>query len=175
MMQKEEQKVGLSTMNIVLSVFGIIFFSMFIILPPIFRLVFKEDAPIIPPVVDPVEVSFSCFMETEDTEGYKSYQYTIRGLGDLLDTIAYTENFKYQVLPENASWECETLNNTYGGLTGMYYNCRILENDKTIDTRITVSTYQGSVPMVLENYQGETLTTYYTKLVNSGFTCNEIQ
>lgn len=173
-MQKEEQKVGLSTMNWILCILGIVFFSSFIILPPIFRVVFKEEAPSTPPVVEQTEKAFSCFKELEDIEGYKSYQYTIRGVNNVLNMVAYTENFKYQALPEGASLECDSLNSMYTGFDGMYYNCQILENEKTTDIRITPSTYQGSLPMVLVPYQGETLTTYHEKLVGAGFTCNEI-
>lgn len=175
-MREHEQKVGLSKVNWVLSILGILFFSMFIILPPIFRAVFKEEEPDFePPVVETVEKSISCFKEMEDVEGYQSYQYTIRGINDNLDMVAYTENFKYQTLPEGTSLECEALNSMYSGLDGLYYNCQILESEKITDTRINVSVYQGSIPMVLEDYQGETFESYHTKLVDSGFTCHEIE
>ena len=41
-MKKKEVKVGLSPINWILSILGILIFASFIILPPVFRVVFKE-------------------------------------------------------------------------------------------------------------------------------------
>lgn len=40
----KKEKIGLTTTNWILSILGIILFSCFIILPPVFRVVFKEEA-----------------------------------------------------------------------------------------------------------------------------------
>lgn len=173
-MQKEEQKVGLSTMNWVLSILGIMFFSSFIILPPIFRLVFKEEE-ILPPIVEQVERSFSCSREEEGEEGVNSYQYSVQGVNDSLNVVAYTEkNSQILSFGEGIS-ECDTLNSIYSNSQGMYYLCQEADQNKQVDVRITVSIYQGSVPTFILSYQNETFTTYRDKLIQSGFACSEIQ
>lgn len=40
-----EQKIGLTTTELVLSIVGIVIFACLIILPPVFRVAFKEDEP----------------------------------------------------------------------------------------------------------------------------------
>lgn len=48
----KEQKVGLTTMNWILSIIGILFFSCIIILPPVFRQFMKEEEVVEEPKVE---------------------------------------------------------------------------------------------------------------------------
>lgn len=179
MEQKKEQKVGLSVFNWIMCILGIVFFIMVIVLPPIFRVVFKRKVPeVLPPVVI-VEKNITCNKEITDLEGIKMYQYNLNSVGDNLNVVAYTEIFRYndlmQDLLTNLQNECSMANETYKNTEGLYYSCDVVEKEKVIDTRITLSTYQGEVLPFIENYQNQTLTSYQAHLTDMGFTCQEVQ
>ena len=48
-MKKKEEKIGLTPISLLLSILGILVFASFIILPPVFRIVFKKEVVVAPP------------------------------------------------------------------------------------------------------------------------------
>ena len=67
-MNDKKEKVGMSSFNWIMSIFGIIFLSTFIILPPLFRLVLpeKEDEEIVEPVI--IIQTINCSVRNNNVE-----------------------------------------------------------------------------------------------------------
>ena len=57
---KKEKKIGLTLVNWILSILGILLFASFIILPPVFRVVFKKEVKEPEPVEEIVIVNMTC-------------------------------------------------------------------------------------------------------------------
>lgn len=66
----KEQKVGLTTINWVLSIFGIIILTSFIVLPPVFRTFLQEEKEIIPePQISPI-LTTTCIKDQINYDNY---------------------------------------------------------------------------------------------------------
>lgn len=64
----KQEKVGLTTMNWILSIGGIILLSLFIILPPVFRVVFKEAEKPQEEIKEYPMITTTCYKENIQTD-----------------------------------------------------------------------------------------------------------
>lgn len=172
---KKEKKVGLTPLNWILSIAGIIFFALFIVLPPMFRTFIKSDSGITnnnpsnetnqqtPPMV--VTKTTICTKNELDREEYK-----IISENDVNQIIAYTNESDYDELDVFNTCEQEVLN--FVNAPGLYNNCEIKENKKIITHRITLEDYKETTsPLPFDiNSTNQEITSY---LVSLGFSCSE--
>ena len=172
---EKEKKVGLTPLNWILSIAGIIFFTLFIVLPPMFRAFIKEDSGITnnntgnqtnqsspTPVVTKTTI---CTKKELDSEEYR-----IISENDINQIIAYTNESDYDELDVFNSCEEEALN--FVNTMGLYNNCEIKENKKIITHRITLKDYkEPTSPLPFNiNSTSQEITSY---LVSLGFSCSE--
>ena len=174
---EKEKKIGLTPLNWILCIVGIIFFTLFIVLPPMFRAFVPEDGDIInnntgngtnqptgtsTPVVSKTTI---CTKTEIDKEEYR-----IITENNINQIIAYTNESDYDELDVFNSCEQEALN--FINTTGLYNNCEIKENKKIITHRITLEDYNeetSPMPFDIKLSNGE-ITSYLTSL---GFSCSE--
>ena len=167
---EKEKKVGLTPLNWILCIVGIIFFMSFIALPPMFRAFINDDniggtTPNIPSPTPVVSKTTICTKTEIDSEEYR-----IITEGETNKIIAYTNESDYDELDVFNSCEQEALN--FINTTGLYNNCEIKENKKIITHRITLEDYNeetSPMPFDIKLSNGE-ITSYLTSL---GFSCSE--
>lgn len=167
---EKEPKSGLSILNWILVVGGILLLTSFIVLPPVFRIVFKEEKP---PVKEESQKRKVNCMKTTNEEGIDgTYQYFIDVENESINLVSFTKIEKYTQVPEEIINECNTSNQTYASQDGLYYNCQVLENQLTQDARVTRSTYTGpALPFMIDFKQN--YSTIKEELTSTGFTCEE--
>lgn len=168
---EKEKKVGLTPLNWILCIVGILFFMSFIALPPMFRAFINDDdniggtTPNIPSPTPVVSKTTICTKTEMDKEEYR-----IITENNINQIIAYTNESDYDELDVFNSCEQEALN--FINTTGLYNNCEIKENKKIITHRITLEDYNeetSPMPFDIKLSNGE-ITSYLTSL---GFSCSE--
>lgn len=168
---EKEKKVGLTPLNWILCIIGILFFMSFIALPPMFRAFISDEeniggtTPNIPSPTPVVSKTTICTKTEIDSEEYR-----IITEGETNKIIAYTNESDYDELDVFNSCEQEALN--FINTTGLYNNCEIKEDKKIITHRITLEDYNeetSPMPFDIKLSNGE-ITSYLTSL---GFSCSE--
>lgn len=170
---EKEKKVGLTPLNWILCIIGILFFMSFIALPPMFRAFISDEeniggtTPNNPSsTATPVVTKTTICTKTE----IDSEEYRIITEGETNKIIAYTNESDYDELDVFNSCEQEALN--FINTTGLYNSCEIKDNKKIITHRITLEDYNeetSPMPFDFKLTNGE-ITSY---LVSLGFSCNE--
>ena len=170
---EKEKKVGLTPLNWILCIVGIIFFMSFIALPPMFRAFINDDdniggtTPNIPSPTQKPEVDKTTICTKSETT---NEEYRIITEGEATKIIAYTNESVYD--PLDIFNSCDQAVQNFVNVTGLYNNCEIKENKKIITHRITLEDYNeetSPMPFDIKLTNGE-ITSYLTSL---GFSCSE--
>ena len=170
---EKEKKVGLTPLNWVLCIIGILFFMSFIALPPMFRAFISDDgniggttpnnpSPTTTPAVDKTTICTKSAVTNEE--------YRIITEGETTKIIAYTNESVYDPTDIFNSWE-QTAQN-FVNVSGLYNNCEIKEDKKIITHRITLEDYKeptSPMPFDIKLTNGE-IVSYLTSI---GFNCSE--
>lgn len=166
-----EQKVGLSVINWILCIGGILLLASFIILPPVFRAFVKEKEE--PPInTEPIQTRCLKTVGTEDIA--MDYEYFLDGIGETLNMISYTSTGTYQIVPDETQATCDTNTMNYQNIEGLYYICGIVENKVIIESRVTLPNYQGDNLPFMINFK-QNYSAIVSNLTQNGFTCNEVK
>ena len=169
---EKEQKVGLRFWNWLLAIGGILLFLSFIVLPPVFRILLpKEEAPIIE---EKKNRQMNCMKTVTDGSMTATYQYFLDGEQESVSLISFSRIENYVTVPEEVIQECTSSNATYENQEGLYYQCQVLENQLTLDARVTRSLYVGdALPFMVDFRQNYSV--IQEQLMNDGFTCEEVE
>lgn len=169
---EKEPKVGLSVLEWIICIVGIIVLSSFIVLPPVFRTFVKEKEEEPPVVITPIQTSCSKTVESESIT--MEYVYFLDGSGENLNMISYTSTGTYANIPLEAEGTCNVNNLNYQNIEGLYYNCRISENKVITESRVTFPNYQGETLPFMINFKRE-YSLIISNLTQNGFACNEVK
>ncbi len=163
----KEQKVGLTATNWILSILGILILSLLIILPPVFRVVFKEEEVILPqpePVL-PVTTT-TCTIENRIGENYTEREtISLEHRGTELENYTkdiqrtYTDPSVYETDKQNHG----RLVTAYSILSGFTYS--ITPNDETfvlsIHENYDLNTFQESTLVIPGDTEPTTVNSEY--------------
>ncbi len=181
------QKVGLTVTNWVLSILGILILSLLIILPPVFRVVFKEEE-VIPPTTEPIIpiTTTTCTIQNRVAENYTEQETIIfehRGT-ELEDyTRSVLRTYLDPTIYESEKQRHGVLANAFTILDGYTYS--VSPHDDTlvleIDEIYHLGQFQESMlvvpgdsePTVIQSkYQlKDSIPTITQELTNDGYTC----
>lgn len=181
----KEKNNEITPMNWLLSILGIILLSCFIILPPVFRAVFKETKPIVEPD-QPVIEHMTCTKSNYvvDTH-YENDSITFNYLNNRINTYKKEMTMTFNTLEEfNAEKEMlGRLVTGYSFIQGASYI--VTPNDGDLKINITqeynLGTFKKTSVTIPGDLEPTQLTSDYTRddsvsdirvdLVNSGYTC----
>lgn len=172
---EKEKKVGLTPLNWVLCIAGILFLMTFIVLPPMFRAFIKEEnnnnnsvnntQPTPNNTSSVTSITTICTKSVLEDEEYR-----IVTENDVNKIIAYTITSDYLETDILNSCEQEELN--FINSTGLYNSCQITEGKKVITHRITLPDYQETTSPLPFDYKS-TKDEIVNYLTSNGFSCNQ--
>lgn len=173
------KKVGLSPLNWVLCIAGILFFMSFIALPPMFRAFIPESDNLVNNGSDnnhnnnPIETNKPIVIQTTIcTKGETtSEEYQIISEDNKTKLIAYTNESDYNGFDLFSS-SCEDESSNFVNVDGLYNGCEIKDNKKIVTHRITLGEYKGGSTIFPFDYKlsSQEIENY---LVSIGFSCSK--
>lgn len=150
----KQEKVELTTMNLILSIIGILLLTLVIILPPIFRVVFKEDEkPKDDIIVDYPTLTTTCYKENIETDtSIDNETYIFQYKNNMIKSYTKSITKKYSD-PNNYEIEKQSfgrLVSAYSVLDG--YNYTVNPNDEasslTIQENYDLSIFQSTMIVI---------------------------
>lgn len=188
---ESKQKVGMTKLNWILSIGGIIILLVLIALPPVFRIVFEEkenvntskdnikpdDTSNKPDTSDIDDTNLSkviCMIQTTDDDYIENYTITLAHQDKLLEM--FTEDITHTYLFDSKESESKyaqgklACNTTNTNANGLLYTCRA--TDDTIQTikKVDLSKATSADSKISLTYH-QNIDDITTNLTNSGYTC----
>ena len=189
---ENKQKVGMTKLNWILSIGGIIILLILMALPPVFRIVFEEKENISPSKdnikpddtsnkpdssadIDDTNLSkVICMIQTTDDDYIENYTITLAHQDKLLEmfTEDITHTYLFDSKESESKYAQEKLacNTTNTNANGLLYTCRA--TDDTIQTikKVDLSKATSTDSKISLTYH-QNIDDITTNLTNSGYTC----
>lgn len=165
-----KQKVGLTPINWILCILGIIFFSLFIILPPMFRAFIDEEQSNIKVQENGNQSSTVVNTVVCTKSDTSNEEYIIVEDNRQVKVIAYTKTIEYSGI--DGIPNCSEIEENSTAKEGLYNSCEVNDNKKIITTRLTLDDYKDDIsPFEFEIglSKGEII----SKLTSTNFVCDE--
>lgn len=194
----ENKKIELTTLNWVLSIGGIILLSLFIILPPVFRTVFKEEViveqkepaeeevPVQNNGIDDSNYSkITCVRQIVQADYGENNEVILAHENNLLRVYTINSNSNYSLnTKENESLftdsklACTNNKQSLTNIVGFNYNCDVTENSINETVKYDLSIFEVSnLPtdkstLFSPSYTfNQDVTAVMNLLINDGYTC----
>jgi len=193
----ENKKVGLTTLNWFLSISGIIILSLFIILPPVFRTVFKEE--VIIEENEPVEekepvqnngiddtnyLKVTCTKQNPLVDYNETSQIILSHENNALRILTINSNRTYLNTKESESAYtdskllCSSNKDVLSSISGFNYNCDITDTNINETIKYDLAVFEvNNLPtdklnLFSPNYTlNQDITVIQNLLINDGYTC----
>ena len=186
-MKKKEEKIGLTPVSLILSILGILIFASLIILPPVFRVVFKEEVVEEPKPEKLVIETMECTRNNYTVNNHsESNLITMTYAKDSLRTYKKrTEQaYKDTVTYEKEKQVQGDLTSIYETVEGIIYNASpkdkeaqlIIEEEYDLGKfkNETVEINDKKYEVKFEYKQGDSVTGIVSGLTKQGYNCKKV-
>lgn len=194
----ENKKIGLTTLNWILSIGGIVLLSLFIILPPVFRGVFKEEVVIgeKEPAKEEVPVQnngiddssyskITCVRQKIQADYGENNEVILAHENNLLRVYTISSNSTYSLntkenesLFTDSNLACTNNKQSLTNIVGFYYNCGVIDNSVNETVKYDLSIFEVShlptdkVNLFTPSYTfNQDVTVVMNLLINDGYAC----
>lgn len=186
----KKEKVGLTTTNYILCIGGILLLSLIIILPPVFRIVFKSNDNQInqDEIVNHPELSITCYkdnIKTDTTTNNETYIFNYKDNKVKSYTKIINKNFLDPNNYETEKYELGRLVTAFSVING--YNYSINPNDDQllliVNEKYDLETFNSTIISIPGNTEPTSLSAEYSldqsileiqnQLTNDGYLCSQ--
>lgn len=182
---ENKEKVGMTKLNWILSIGGIILLVILMFLPPLFRIVFEEKEVIKQDnttiidndtmqeeIDDDIYSKVVCMMQTTNTNYIENYTVTLAHQNNQLEIITedITHTYLFTSKEAEEAYNAEKFSCTSNTITGMIYTCT--SNDDTIHTvqKVDLSKTTSDNTVIYYSYHQD-ISELTTTLTSLGYTC----
>ena len=185
---KKEEKIGLTPLNWILSILGIMVLVALIVIPPVFRVVYKEE--VVEEEIPEIPVlHLSCTKKNYVYEGaYNNDTYTLNAANDRLTTYTLKKEMTYDSLTKYDEQKqlLGRLNTAYSLINGLKYSVSANDSNMKITvveeynmgtfkpTSITIPGDENEIRVNAPYTTSESVKEIRFDLENDGYTCKEL-